>query len=479
MNKKGAWGNTMKRTESGATNYRRQSRRISKNALRKRKLRRTLFSFLAIILIAIIAGIMFHKFDSSHFSRGTTINDVDCSWLTPEESYEKLNTDLNEKAISFVFVDDMYTFTGSSFDLTVSSIEELNQLLINQKTVDKQLDFVLSSYSFNETKLTESMKSIPNLKPENMVYPEDAYITLSEDYSLSIIPEITGNHISFDDAYIWATEALKSGFSTIDSNPLTISEPTVKSDDLQPVVDTINNILNTVITFNIGENSVLTLDKSIMKDWLITDDSGNYSIDVDSNVVSFVDLLAEKTATSVVYFDFEATDFGTVTVPAKSLSLNKEAEIELIKSELGTGLSYEHTPMYNLEVGDSYVEIDIARQHVWLYKNGVCIIDTDCVTGNAGNHDTPPGYFFLTGKTMDKILRGYNDNGSKYASHVDYWMPFNGGIGLHDAAWRGAFGGTIYLTNGSHGCVNLPRIAAQTIYENIDGTMPIIVYSSK
>ena len=57
-------------------------------------------------------------------------------------------------------------------------------------------------------------------------------------------------------------------------------------------------------------------------------------------------------------------------------------------------------------------------------------------------------------------------------------MPFNGGIGFHDAAWRSRFGGTIYLTNGSHGCVNLPYSAAQTLYSNINTSIPIILYAS-
>ena len=51
---------------------------------------------------------------------------------------------------------------------------------------------------------------------------------------------------------------------------------------------------------------------------------------------------------------------------------------------------------------------------------------------------------------------------------MKYWMPFNGGIGLHDASWRSKFGGEIYKNSGSHGCVNLPRSVAETIYNNID-----------
>lgn len=55
-------------------------------------------------------------------------------------------------------------------------------------------------------------------------------------------------------------------------------------------------------------------------------------------------------------------------------------------------------------------------------------------------------------------------------------MPFNGGIGLHDANWRKTFGGTIYKNGGSHGCVNLPPAVAKTIYENISAGDPVLCY---
>jgi lipoprotein-anchoring transpeptidase ErfK/SrfK len=55
-------------------------------------------------------------------------------------------------------------------------------------------------------------------------------------------------------------------------------------------------------------------------------------------------------------------------------------------------------------------------------------------------------------------------------------MPFNGGIGIHDATWRRKFGGDIYKRDGSHGCINCPLSLAKTIYENIDVGTPIICY---
>lgn len=458
------------------TTQRRNSHKLSEKKLHRRKLRNILLTLLAVVAV-IISGTALWNFYQTHFNPGTTINGVDCSWLTAEEACEKLNMELGEKVISFVFTDDILTFSGNSFELEVS-YSEVNDFLLTQKHNHKQKKYSISEFVLNTPKLLDTMEELSHFDESNMISPNDAYITLSEDNCLTIVPEVIGNYIDFDEAARLAFKSLRDGQTTIDFASITNSKPQIYSKDLQIIVDSVNDILNTTITFNINDNSSLTLDKFVMKDWIVVDDNGKYSVDIESNLPAFVDLLAEKCSGSSTTFEFQATDFGTVTVPAKNLSLDKEAEIELIKSELGTAESYTHNPIYNLSVGDSYVEIDIARQHVWLYKNGECIVSTDCVTGNKGKHDTREGYFFLSGKEKNRILRGYNDNGTRYASPVDFCMPFDGGIGLHDASWRSSFGGTIYNGNGSHGCVNLPRSAAQTIYENIDYSMPIIVYSS-
>lgn len=126
------------------------------------------------------------------------------------------------------------------------------------------------------------------------------------------------------------------------------------------------------------------------------------------------------------------------------------------------------------------IELDITEQRVLMYVNGECILDTPCVTGNvADGCSTPTGVYYLYYKERNAVLRGSNSDGSKYASPVDYWMPFNGGIGFHDASWRnGVFGGEIYKTDGSHGCVNMPHEAAKILYENISTSIPILVYES-
>lgn len=118
------------------------------------------------------------------------------------------------------------------------------------------------------------------------------------------------------------------------------------------------------------------------------------------------------------------------------------------------------------------MEIDLSAQHLYFIKDGTVIMESPLVSGNMSRGwGTPGGVFGLTYKTRNAVLRG-----ADYATPVSYWMPFNGNIGMHDAGWRGSFGGTIYQTSGSHGCVNLPPNKAKEIYGYVEKNMPVVCY---
>ena len=112
----------------------------------------------------------------------------------------------------------------------------------------------------------------------------------------------------------------------------------------------------------------------------------------------------------------------------------------------------------------------------WIYRDGVVILECDFVSGDTSKgNTTPPGVYSLYYKTSPFVLKS-DTPGDSYETPVTYWMPFNGGIGFHDASWRGSFGGNIYTYSGSHGCVNMPTWAAAQMYENISAGYPIICY---
>ena len=125
---------------------------------------------------------------------------------------------------------------------------------------------------------------------------------------------------------------------------------------------------------------------------------------------------------------------------------------------------------FTKDLDGKFVVIDISDQKLWLYDENNVLLSTDIVTGKL---DTPTnlGIFKVYGKQTCRYLTGED-----YSSYVNYWMPFNGGIGMHDATWRKKFGGDIYLDDGSHGCVNMPLDVTDDIYENVSVGTKVLVH---
>ena len=125
---------------------------------------------------------------------------------------------------------------------------------------------------------------------------------------------------------------------------------------------------------------------------------------------------------------------------------------------------------YTETLTGKFVVVDISAQTLTLYDGNTIILETPVVTGDKDKYDTPTGKFEIRKKDTDTYLVGPG-----YRTHVDYWMPFNGGIGLHDADWRSKFGGNIYVNNGSHGCVNIPPKYADDVFENVKKGTKVLV----
>ena len=110
---------------------------------------------------------------------------------------------------------------------------------------------------------------------------------------------------------------------------------------------------------------------------------------------------------------------------------------------------------------DTAVVIDISSQTLTVYSDNQIVLTSPIVSGKDNEERRSDlGIFKINYKDTDTYLT----DGSTYNSHVDYWMPYNGGEGMHDASWRSRFGGDIYKTNGSHGCINLPLDKAKELY---------------
>ena len=443
---------------------------------------------IVIIFLIFVLTIMFIK-DTFHYS--TSINGIDCSFLNINDAIKKLEKTMNSTKITFLFADDKeYTCVGAYFDFEVNSANPLLGILSKQKDSDEnKKEYNLTDlYNVDEEVAKNYLSSLSIFTDKNTnKEPVNAYLKWDEDNSeFYIVPEVYGNKLDFNEAYNYLLNALRNGKTVIDFREITDITPeiTANSIELKEQKENINKIVATTVEYKLHNGDTYKLNASTIKDWVSRDDNGNYSIDLKSNVTKFVDKLAKKAKYKITSTKFNATGLGEISVSfgrATYANVDKEKEIERLTKQLESKKSakfdviYEALPDYTKI--DTYVELDLSRQRVWMYANGECVLETPCVTGNvAQGYSTPAGIYYLTYKTMNATLEGYNYDGSTYSTPVTYWMPFNGGIGFHDATWRGSFGGNIYMTNGSHGCVNLPYWAASTLYSYINTSIPIILY---
>ena len=126
-------------------------------------------------------------------------------------------------------------------------------------------------------------------------------------------------------------------------------------------------------------------------------------------------------------------------------SLNK-AYIELTD---GTRGYINNDLLYRLP--ESFVEVDISEQTLYAFNDNKLVLKADVVTGNPNigtNPGTNLGYTEINGTLYNTKLMG--------GAPAEIFISFNSDAeGFHDACWRNEFGGEIYKTNGSHGCVNM------------------------
>ncbi|HEY4161241.1 MAG TPA: L,D-transpeptidase [Candidatus Saccharimonadales bacterium] len=113
--------------------------------------------------------------------------------------------------------------------------------------------------------------------------------------------------------------------------------------------------------------------------------------------------------------------------------------------------------------------VSISQQHLWAC-DGTSLVNQSAVTTgttqvvNGVDDATPTGTWHIYSKQTNRTLRGCDANGC-WNDPVQYWMPFDGEIGFHDASWQTfPFGGPAYHTDGSHGCVHLPTDFIAWVY---------------
>lgn len=414
------------------------------------------------------------------FAEGSSVNGIDISGKTPKEALKIVEDAFLSKEIRITYKDGQSSF---SYRLLNCDFTDFEQYVTNNKPNESMVKLEYDFIEKIDFSTVDFLQALGN--SEELTRSQNATLRVDvEKGTVEIVPEVIGNIPSEGVLEAKLTEAVKNDLPEITLTDGDYELPSVLSDDEKLASDMalIKKILNKKITLEVCGHTVTISSKKIRT---MIEYDGEIKVKEDL-VAEYVDDLKAKYDTCGVERAFTTSTGEKISIVKGTYgwTINRKSTIEKI---CRTILNEKKRPSINAvysvkgqrpagdEFQGTYIEVSIKNQHVWMYISGVCIVDDDCTTGewNKESNHTREGMFFLKYKKRDVVLRG-----SDYADFVNYWMPYDKSIGLHDAGWRTdeEFGGTNYIGNGSHGCVNLRHDTAETIYNNWDADIPIIVW---
>ncbi len=446
---------------------------------------------LALILILAIIYALIANYYTSHFYNNAIINSIDASNKTVEDVQNEINNQLRDYELTIEGRADITdTITGYNIEIRAVFDDSLDRLLEEQKgydwpkylfnTRDIEIETMID---FDEELFELNFNNLLIFKEDLVTPPANAYLDEFDGTSYKIVPEVYGNKVKEDivkEAVLDAIYVLKPSLDLeeIDS----YEKPTIFEDDpdLVELATNLNKPVSAKITYEFGDD-IEVVDGDMISEWLIVDENNQVSID-NEGVKEFVDYIGRTYNTFGKTRKLKTSYGPTIEVKGGDYGwwLNRGKEVEELTELIKAGAKLTKEPAYlqkaahygDDDVGDTYVEVNITAQHLFFYKDGELVLESDFVSGNLSKgYVNPTGTFPVQYKERNAILRGED-----YASPVDFWMPFYRDIGFHDASWRNTFGGKIYKTNGSRGCINLPRESAKTMYEHIERGVAVFVY---
>lgn len=450
-----------------------------------------------VVLVGAVGGGLYWHESSKYktcFLPGTIVDGMDVTGKTASEVEDAIMEQLKGYTLTINGREDLSeSITGESVGLYAEFDDTLDKAIASQKPMDwgkyrfgKAVNEVNTDalLRYSDDMLNEAVEGLSCMDEENMREPEDAKIS---DYdsatgSYSIIKEDEGTELQEDKVKEAVATAIMSLAESVDlEEQECYLAPSVTSEDeaLKTACETMNKYVGAKITYKFGDKAE-TLNGNEIHNWLTVNGT---SVSVsESKAAEYVKNLASTCNTAYKPKTLKTSYGKTVTITTGNYGwkIDQAKETAALVSLIKNGEQTSREPEYSQKAashsgndyGNTYVEINLTAQHLYFYANGKLLVESDFVSGNAAKGwSTPAGAYSITYKQRNATLKGQG-----YATPVSYWMPFNGGIGLHDANWRKTFGGTIYKNGGSHGCVNLPPAVAKTIYENISAGDPVLCY---
>ncbi len=476
-------------------------------------------AILAVVLAGVLIGggaYLKGQYNRTTYYGRTLINGRDVSDETPEQVLEDImrtcrtrTVVINEKGEESITGDLSHFGYEVDEASLLSSLQDALQRqksdffvlissLMNGNAFKISIPYLFDQETFNGAVNAQALKEerFPSVDSEMVFHEKEKEYAITQEVYGNEIPDEKLRELVAQELDAFVKEDIAKVLVTIDIPESFYILPQVTHDDIElnNIINIYNRYVKASVTYVFGSYKE-KIDWDTIKDWIVIED-GVGSIN-EELAYEYVERLAMKYNTLHYDRNFH-TSIGTdIVIPSSEndygYMIYQDGEFSQLLLDIESNTDVEREPVYYTTASDygnpvfyrrdgmddlagNYVEVNISMQHLWFYRDGGLVIDTDVVTGCvARNSETKTGAFPLAYKESPSILRG-QDAANGYETKVNYWMPFYDGQGLHDANWRSAFGGNIYVTSGSHGCVNIPPAAAEVIYHNIEEGMAIIIY---
>ncbi|MED1205759.1 L,D-transpeptidase family protein [Heyndrickxia acidicola] len=448
-----------------------------------------------IVLLALIfTGI--HYYQSTRFNSNIRINGINVGGQTAVQALNKLKSSTS-KNIIYVGQNKIIDEKDTKLGYTNQNLADIQKLLSRQKTFfpsskAKNYTLVPDKKELSQSQTIEKrMEEKLTAMNQSRKAPVDAQVYLKQG---SILVSKSLNGTQLDIASELKSYQKQEFNSVIHIQPVYIQPVKTDSPMIKKEEDMLKNLSQRTVTYKV-QNEVYSLKASdLIKNASITKNM-KYSIDTN-DIKARISEIASSVSTLNKNFLFKTHSGSVISVKGQtygwSLDIDKETERIAKAFEDGVnslsaaniygvgystyGIGYDTTA--NHGIGDTYAEVSIEDQRIWIYKNGKLAITTPVVTGRHDVHeDTPKGVWYIMYKQTPSILVGSEVGNPHYSIKVSYWAPFTlSGCGFHDASWRTNWASNAYLSQGSGGCVNTPPSAMKTVYSNLTQNEPVIIY---
>lgn len=476
-----------------------------KSTISKKTLKIILGICIAAAILA-VAGLFGYTYMADHNTLGRKISvwGVEVSRLDAKQAEEKIAAEFENRPVSFQENDkEVYSMTLKDLGYSLNEEDLLNKLTDlqkqreeNRKIFPKEENVNLECQIEEDEEQEKQALDLSNFGTEERKSSTDASIQYNEEKKeFILVKQVQGTEIDPDKLETTVDTNLNAAFDTallgdtitIPLNKHVYISPAVTAtEDMENKVTSLNSQLkkyrSTTVTYTFGSETVV-LDADTISSWLKAEGE-TLTLDEDA-IKTYISDLANKYNTIYVPRTFH-TSMGTdVTIEGNEYGyrIDQDGEYAQLVEDLKSGTAVTRDPVYSKtgyqrngtdDLAGSYIEVSLDAQHLWLYKDGNLVTETDIVSGKpVKGRETYRGAWPIAYKASPFNLTSAEYG---YDVKVNYWMPFVYGQGLHDASWQSSFGGNRYKTNGSHGCINLPKDQAALIYETIDAGYPIIIY---